>query len=238
MSKTLKTVLISVGLLAALIFGLSKCGGSGISSGLSVLDKLVKARPDTIIRIDTVFKLIPVYRDTCLGGIKVQDLDKKTQKKINRILKKNINEIPKLYPVDLYQPEEGLTITIDSDTMIWLIMANGDSLLVPKRIFTSRVQPSPYYINIPTDSTSTDTTLDSPKRLYYSLPIDCYTKTESAKLQKNSTRTLNAIGGIDARGYVYGGLLLRSSGGFGMGFYVSSGRYNGLQIQVPIKRFR
>ena len=220
MSKTLKTVLISAGLLAALIFGLSKCGGSGINSGLSVLDKLVKSRPDTVVRVDTVFKLIPVYRDTCLGGIKLEDLDKKSQKKVTRILKKNKLVVPKvkLHPLDL--------IKVDSlGGYIWMIDT------------TSFSEPL-------------DTLLESPERLYHTyrsedstrwymeLPVDCYTKTESAKLQKNSTKTLNAIGGIDARGYVYGGLLLRSSGGFGMGFYVSSGRYNGLQIQVPIKRFR
>ena len=239
-----KSILIIAGVIVALILAFTKC--DSLQSGLSLLDKAIgKCKSDTIwLKPDTVVSTIVLYKDTCLNGLKLEDLSKKSRTKINRILRKDINEIPKLYPIDLITP----SYTIDStgSDSISLKLQDGTIIKICLPLLSSSNGTIPiwYLSNVPLtiDSVKSnipiDSIIDSPKRFYYSLPVECTTKSEMENLRKYSAMNLNAIGGIDARGYIYGGLLLRSKSGFGVGFYVSSGRYNGLQIQVPIKRFR
>jgi len=224
-----KSILIIAGVIVALILAFTKC--DSLQSGLSLLDKAIgKCKSDTIwLKPDTVVSTIVLYKDTCLNGLKLEDLSKKSRTKVNRILRKDINEIPKLYPIDLITP----SYTIDSTGSDSISLKLQDGTIPIWYLSNVPLTIDSVKSNIPIDSI-----IDSPKRFYYSLPAECTTKSEMENLRKYSAMNLNAIGGIDARGYIYGGLLLRIKSGFGVGFYVSSGRYNGLQIQVPIKRFR
>jgi len=224
-----KSILIIAGVIVALILAFTKC--NSLQSGLSLLDKAIgKCKSDTIwLKPDTVVSTIVLYKDTCLNGLKLEDLSKKSRTKINRILRNDINEIPKLYPIDLITP----SYTIDSTGSDSISLKLQDGTIPIWYLSNVPLTIDSVKSNIPIDSI-----IDSPKRFYYSLPAECTTKSEMENLRKYSAMNLNAIGGIDARGYIYGGLLLRIKSGFGVGFYVSSGRYNGLQIQVPIKRFR